>query len=404
MVALYGDGKPTPKGQDAQSNTKKDLPMLRFSINKATILPILKRAKDATPRKSSRPIMMHVLLKAQGSTLFVVGSNDDSSYKSTQDGAQIMQDGAITAPAVDLLQVVNSLPAGQIDFSFDEERSELVIRSGEAIEFRLLTLSAEDYPDAETMGDGQVDTAKVPRATLLEMIDGCLFGVSNDDARYYLGGIYFCFQEGLAVATDGHRLAMSNGHPVVDLPNLLIGQHALQQMREMLSTTAQETVEISASKKKVRLSLPNQTFTSMLVEGNFPDYRLVIPKKATQRWVAPRSLLADALKRVALLSPEKTGAVRFVASESYGTLTISSSHTGRGQSKESVRVEGITEDFEIGMQSAYVLDPLQHLHTAEVSVEITNYLSPLKITPIHPPKEDDSPQTSAIHVVMPMRL
>jgi DNA polymerase-3 subunit beta len=141
----------------------------------------------------------------------------------------------------------------------------------------------------------------------------------------------------------------------------------------------------------------------MLVEGSFPDYRQVVPRSIQVACRVERVELLEALKRISIISPDKSGGVRFTLEDR--RLTLSSQHSGRGKGKQEVRVREGGGNLEVGFNARYFIDALQVIDTADVLLEMTNHLSPCIVRP-HCEKNDESNRAnfSQINVVMPMRL
>jgi DNA polymerase-3 subunit beta len=337
--------------------------------------------------------------------LTVLATDEEMSFIGTTE-AQIEQEGRIVVSARDFYDVVRNLPDQQpVDCKWQPEENQFAIRSG-AIDFSLQTLPAEEYPDFPKINPEM--NYVYSAADLLALIEKTLFAVSQEEARYYLGGVYFECQNGealRAVATDGHRLALAEGPAPQGFtlsPGQILPRKLLGELRKIIESK-QGDISFGFHDRRVVFQYGNQTLLSMLVEGSFPDYRQVVPRSIQVACRVERVELLEALKRISIISPDKSGGVRFTLEDR--RLTLSSQHSGRGKGKQEVRVREGGGNLEVGFNARYFIDALQVIDTADVLLEMTNHLSPCIVRP-HCEKNDESNRAnfSQINVVMPMRL
>lgn len=378
---------------------------MQLLIGRNPFKKLVSIAQGVVPKRSTKPILTHLLLDADAEGGLTVAATDEELSFSGGTEAQVEQSGRIVVQAKDLYDIVRNLPDHPIQLISLPEENQLEIKC-DRIEFKLHTLPAEDFPNLPQMDPGESHT--FPVAALAQLIDHTIFAVSHEETRYYLGGVYLESGEDnnlRAVATDGHRLALSEAPAPGTLeltPGQILPRKLLGELRKMLDTDKGE-VTIGFQDKRVLFEYGSQTLMSLLVEGSFPDYRQVIPKSPNMNCRVPRVELLDALRRISLLSPDKTGGVRFQLDDNQ--LTISSQHTGRGQAQQMVQVLEGGGTIEVGFNANYFIDALAAIETADVMLELTNHLSPCLLRPYHEPDEDGKmPEGSQLNVVMPMRL
>lgn len=380
---------------------------MQLVIGQKLINKIISIAQGVVPKRSTKPILTHVLLDADPERGLVVSATDDELSFTGVTQAQVKEAGSATVLAKDLYDVIRNLPDRDIQITHKADTSQVEIVC-DSIQFQLQSLPSDEFPQPPRLKPEE--THIFDAKTLDWLIEHTLFAVSTEETRYYLGGVFMETHEGKlrAVSTDGHRLAMAETvapdgfalQPGQILPRKLLGE-----LRKILSD-AEGGVEFGFLDKKVIFRCGSQTLSSLLVEGTFPDYRQVIPKSPSVQCRVLRSSLLEALRRISLLSPDKTGGVRFTLKDHL--LGISSQHTGRGMAQEDIEIlEGASpEAIEIGFNANYFLDALKVIGTEHVMLEFTNHLSPCLLSAAY--KDDDEAAKHAdqhhLNVIMPMRL
>lgn len=383
-------------------------------LPKERLLEPLALAATVVPKKTSRLILTHLLLTAAKGeesgrdTLEIRATDEETSYTISLE-ASVLEAGSVAIAARDLYEIVRNLKSADIELRKDPEKQEIAIQQGSGkIRFDLNTLDPIDFPEAETRAEkGWV---ALEPSILMRHIETCSYAVSTDEARYYLGGVYVQQLEDenviRLVATDGHRLAVSEipDAPTLPTQNKIIPAQLIAALRKFVA--GRSKVEMHLSEKRIAFRSEGSTLEGLLVEGSYPDYRQVIPKKNTFEISVSRAALIDAIRRIVLLSPEKTGGMRFSIQD--GLLTISSHHTGRGHAKEEIPVEqhGGEAEMEIGFNGMYFVEAASKMECARLNLGFTNYLSPCLVRTYSEAKEGEDPAVlpMPLAVIMPMRL
>jgi len=232
---------------------------------------------------------------------------------------------------------------------------------------------------------------------LREMLVRTSFAISHDESRYALNGVLFSIQDGelRLVATDGHRLALA-GRPLPGGPASAVGiipRKAAQELARVLS--AGEDVQVALGENQFGLRMSNFLLTARLIEGQFPNYEQVVPKGHPWRLVLSRNALIAALRRVSVLSEERTKPVKLVLAP--GMLKVTAHNPELGEAEETVPVEYAGEEVTIGFNSRYLLDALAPLdEAAQVVVELKDALSPGVVKSVE--------TEGYLCVIMPMRI
>jgi DNA polymerase-3 subunit beta len=363
----------------------------------------LGRSQGIVEKKSTMPILSHVLLEAKKGQLVVSATDLDLAVSSEHEkGCEILKEGSVAVSARHLYEIVRALPEQQVTLK-KAHNNYLEVKSGPS-EFRIVGLPAEDFPALPRFE--KVPFADVEPAALLDMIERTFFAVSTDETRYNLNGVYFePSAEALRlVATDGHRLSLVErkmGATFGLKRGVILPKKGLQELKKLLSEAAESGEEKPETKlgfveNSAIVRRPGVVLSMRLIEGLFPDYRQVIPKQGEKIVKLGRERLQETLRRVSLLSSDKAHAVKLELGK--GMLRVLSQNPDLGEAKEEVPVEYAGDALKIGFNARYLLDVLQVLRSKDVLLELSDDLSP---GVVRGAEEVDEGFTS---VVMPMRI
>jgi DNA polymerase-3 subunit beta len=372
---------------------------MKLTIERAALLRSLNHVQSVVERRSTIPILANVLIRADGSRLSLTATDMDMEIVESVD-AEVEAEGAVTAPAHILYDIVRKLPEGsQIEIQATGDSGQLSLRAGRS-RFQLNTLPVEDFP---VMSGGEMPTRfSLAAKDLCLLIDRTRFAISMEETRYYLNGIFFHatrdngVQVLRAVATDGHRLArveMALPSGAETLPNVIMPRKTVTELRKLIDE-AGEDVELWLSDTKVRFAVANVVLTSKLIDGTFPDYERVIPVGNDKVMEVDAKSLAQAVDRVSTISTEKSRAVKLAVDD--GTLTLSATNAEQGRASEEIEVSYGAGALEIGFNSRYLLDITQQIDGDAARFSMADAASPTIIT--------DVADASALYVLMPMRV
>jgi DNA polymerase-3 subunit beta len=358
----------------------------------------LARVQGIIERRSTHPLLSHVLLHARDGGLRMTATDTEVAYIGDL-AANVTKGGQLAVDAANLFQVVRSMPDPTVQL-VAQTNKRLEIRSGRS-QFKLPGFPAEDYPALPAFDvRGSVT---MPEGSLRRLVEQCSFSVASDDVRYGLNGAHLeevttNGQRRLRmVATDGHRLSAAEAPFEGQLaltPRMLVPRKALAVMRRLLEGD-EAPVEIGFGEGAIRLSRPEQTFWFRLLDGEFPDYHAVVPTENKHQIVIRRDELASALKRVGILVQDRARAVKF-SFKSEGELEIEVQNVDRGEIREVVPVELDGAAITVGFNARYLAEVLSALRGDRVALKLAHPLAPCLV--VDP--EDDS----AFFVIMPMRL
>ena len=375
---------------------------MELKIAAQELAKALGRSQGIVEKKSTMPILSHVLLEAKKGTELHVSATDLDLAVSSEHGCEVLKDGALAVSARHLYEIVRSLPEQQVLLK-RAANNYLEVKSGPS-EFRIVGLPAEDFPALPKFE--RVPFVQVDPAALLDMIERTAFAVSTDETRYNLNGVFFEPSPEVVrmVATDGHRLSLAERKIPGDFAlkrGVILPKKGLSELRRLLS----EAVESGEEKPEAKLGFvensaifrrPGVVLVMRLIEGMFPDYRQVIPKGGEKVLSVGRQRFLDTLRRISLLSSDKAHAVKLDLGK--GVLKVLSQNPDLGDAKEDVPVEYAGEPLKIGFNARYLIDVLGAVRSDDVALELADDLSP---GVLRGGGEADAGFTA---VVMPMRI
>lgn len=366
---------------------------MKLTIERANLLRALNHVQSVVERRNTIPILSNVLLDASGVTLSLTATDMDISIVESA-AASVGTDGATTAPAHTLYEIVRKLPDGA-QVELDKSGDQLTLRSGRS-EFTLQTLPTEDFP---VMSGGEMTHEFSLDADLLRrLVDRTKFAISTEETRYYLNGIYLHGEGSMmrAVATDGHRLArMEADLPdgAAGMPGVIVPRKTVGELRKLIDE-ADGSVEVSLSDTKIRFATGDVVLTSKLIDGTFPDYERVIPTGNDKVLQIDCKEFAQAVDRVSTIATEKMRAVKLALSG--GTITLSASSQDSGTAVEELEVGYDKDALEIGFNSKYLLDIATQIESGQAEFHLADSASPTIVR--------DADDASALYVLMPMRV
>ncbi|NMH66792.1 DNA polymerase III subunit beta [Shewanella salipaludis] len=366
---------------------------MKFSIDRDALLKPLQLVCGAVERRHNLPILANLLVEVSNNSLKLTGTDLEVELVGQATVHGDVQEGRTTVPAKKLLDIVKSLPE-QSELKVEQQDNKWLLRSGRS-RFSLATLPAEEYPNVEAF---QADIEfSLKQGTLKSIIDSTQFSMANQDVRYYLNGLLFETEANVlrAIATDGHRLAMS--HRVIDanLPEkqVIVPRKGVMEMARLLEAEDQD-IGIAIGENAIRATTANAVFTSKLVDGRFPDYRRVLPKGGDKIVIASRHQLKQALTRASILSNEKFRGVRIQLENNL--LKITANNPEQEEAEEIIDVEYGAAPLEIGFNVSYLLDVLNSLRSDDVRITLIDGNSSALI--------ENHVEEDSMYVVMPMRL
>lgn len=374
---------------------------MKLKVGKKELLHLLSKTQNIVEKRNTMPILVNVLLEATGDKLKIFATDLEVSL-TDEISVEVFEEGKVAVSAKNLFDIIKELPEGDIDLN-KKENQWLEIKQNRSV-FNIVGISAEEYPVFPSYSTDQF--VKVDAKTLSDMIAKTIYSVSNDETRYHLNGVYFeKVQGGSApayrmVATDGHRLSMVDravdsqelaAHP--SLQGVIIPRKGLHEIGKLIDQVDGD-VEIAFEGPQLIMKAGSTVLMVRLIEGKYPNYQKLIPQKLPKTIALPRETFISSLKRVSLLSNQKSKGVTLNLSS--GRMEISSNNPELGDAKEEIEIQYNGDAMKIGFNARYILDVLGTIQEDIVQLELDGQLSPGLIRP-----QGDANYTC---VVMPMRI
>jgi DNA polymerase-3 subunit beta len=364
---------------------------MEVHVDRDAFLRGLQLVHNIVEPRQTLPILANVLLEAEGEQVRLTATDLEVGVRVAVP-ARVTAGGAVTISARKLVEIVKELPAEPLTLKV-QENAWVALRCGGAA-YKLVGLTPEDFPAVGT-GAG-ADWISLDGRLLRDMLAQTSFAMSRDESRYALNGVLFAVQEKelRLVATDGHRLALAarpltEGRPAV---SGIVPRKAVQEIQRVVGSG--EEVQVAIGENQFMLRMPNVLLLARLIEGTFPNYEQVVPRAHPHRITMSRPGLMAALRRVSVLSEERTKPVKFAFGS--GALTLTAYSPDYGEAEERLEVPYAGEEITIGFNSHYVLDALGAQAGEQVVLELKDGLSPGVVKSL----EDEG----SLCVIMPMRI
>lgn len=345
------------------------------------------------PLRGSLPILSNVLLKTEKGRLKLSGTNLEVGINYWL-GAKVEKEGGVTIPAKILGEYINSLPQNKIDL---EQKDQQLIIKANNYEAKIFGMETKEYPLIPEIKEKSI--AKLSPQELLEGVSQVIFAAALDESRPILSGIYFNFSENKLwmVATDSYRLS----ERVINLSNkvsknfsIIVPAKTIAELSYILSET-NEPVEISLSENQILFHLKDVDLVSKLIEGEFPNYRQIIPEASETKVKIDLDEFIKVIKLANIFAREGTGNVKLEI-KSKGKITVSTTTASLGDNVSHLKAEVEGIDSEITFNTKYLLDVLNNIKTKQVSLELNGKLNPGVIKPVG--------KTGYLHIIMPLRV
>jgi DNA polymerase-3 subunit beta len=368
---------------------------MNLTISKEQIINGLQAVQNVVSTRSTLPILSNVLLRAEGEKLEFTATDLDVTIASGVE-AKIKKPGASTVPVKKIFGIVRELSNSEIDIEVDD-KNVCSVRSGPSF-YKINGLSADEFPPMPKFKEEKKVTLK--QETIRGMMKKTSFAISTDESRYVLNGIYFSLKDHklTMVATDGRRLAHVDQEVDVAEQNhgeFIVPAKAVNELNRLLQDKGE--IEIRYAENQASFTLKDEKggtilIITKLIEGNYPNYRQVIPAETKERIALSREEFLHALRRAEIMTSEKSNSVKLNFGKNRLEITANSPEVG--EAKESLAINYKGPEMAIAFNPKYVIDPLNALANEEVYLELIDELSPGVL------KTNDP----FLYVVMPMRL
>jgi DNA polymerase-3 subunit beta len=363
---------------------------MKFSATKEKLLEGLQQVQNVVSTRTTLPILSNVLLQAKNGAVHLTTTDLDVGVRGSFE-ANVEKGGATTLPARRLFTIIRELPSSEISIEVDGKNA-ASIRSGQSF-FKILGLPEEEFPPLPKFEGAKVVTMR--QKDLHDGLRKTSYAISTDETRYVLNGVLFSFKENklTLVATDGRRLAMVDmdmEFPRSHEADIIVPTKAVTELQRLLTNDGE--VKVSVGTGQIAFDLNNTLLVSKLIEGNYPNYKQVIPSEAKERVTLERETFLNSLRRVSLLASDKSNSIKLNFSKNNIDITANTPEVG--EAKETLPVQYKGREFSIAFNPEFLMAPLRALGEDEIFLDLIDEMSPgvLKI------------QTPFLYVLMPMRI
>jgi DNA polymerase-3 subunit beta len=358
----------------------------------------LTKVQGIIEKRHTIPILANVLIEAKNNEIIITATDLEVGLKSNYP-SDVVAEGKVTVSAKKLFEIIKELPNKNIQFT-SKSNFWVEIKCEKSI-FNLVGLSPEEFPKFPEVSS---KLSNIETKILSEMIDKTIFSVSNDETKFNLTGIFIKSEKEklnknlIFVSTDGHRLSMIERSLNCDLDDkftegFILPKKGINEIRKLIDSV-EDNVEIGISDNNFSVSVDSTKLIMRMVDGDFPDYKRVIPEKSANSAVINRELFLHSLRRISVLSSEKSKGVKVNLTQD--CLTLYSSNPDIGDAKEEIDVVYTGAEISIGFNAKYIIDILQSIDKENIIFFLKDNISPGLIEP-----ENDE---DYLAVVMPMRL
>jgi DNA polymerase-3 subunit beta len=366
---------------------------MEIRLQRSEFLRELTPMQGIVERRTTIPILSHILLRAEDDRLHLAATDLDVSLTSWCK-AEVDGSGGIAVQARKFLEIIRALTGDEVRLTLEDEKR-LNIEAGPS-RFKINGLSPGDFPTLpEVGGEGATE---IPFAQLKAMIGKVIFAVSTEESRFQLNGALLKMKEGAMelVATDGHRLALVENALETDGADgegVLIPRKALQ---ELLRFESDETVLFRRGEHHLSFTIGHRELVSRILEGSFPDYERVISKDNDKKALFERKNLSEAVQRVALLTGDRARAVRLHFDTNQ--LLITATNPELGEAVEEVGCEYSGSELELGINPDYMGQFLAAANTEKIHLELKDENTQCIGLPV------EGEDRRYLCVIMPMRV
>lgn len=366
---------------------------MKFSVAKEKILDELQLLQGIVEKRNTMPILANILMQVSSDRVELTGTDLEVGLK-THFEVKAEEPGAVTVSGKKIFEIVKSLPDQQIVTFKENEDLMMEISSGKS-EFKVLCLPKEDFP---LVPEAKFDKRIVlPFSAIKDMIERVYYAIAQEQ-RYYLNGALLVLKKNSVelVSTDGHRLSYTSAFVENLAPDseirVIVAKKTLGELRKM----SDENVDFDLDENNLFFRVGNRTLISRIIESKFPNFEAVIPKDNPHILHVSREEFTQAIRRVALLSTERSKGIKFNIEKNL--LKLFSSNPEIGEARDNIEVDYKGPELEVGFNSLYLLDFLLSVPAERIRFELKDENS---AAVMKPDLDEDIKYT---YILMPMKI
>jgi DNA polymerase III subunit beta len=371
---------------------------MQFVVSKQNLQKELGFVQGVVEKKNTIPVLSNILIESVGeNNIRIIGTDLDVTIRCDMDAEEITTPGSICVQARKLFEIARLLPDAPV--SFKKEANDWVTVKCDRAKFKLVGVSRDAFPEVPTFKSAPT---KIPASILKTFIDRTIFAITQEESRYTLSGAKFILDTSGAkmVTTDGHRLAYverkdvkkNGGKETIDT---LIPRKTLAELTKLTAGYDGE-ISLGMDENHIYFEVGPRLLISRMLYGQFPNYEMVMPKNNDKSIEFDSSLLNLAIRRVALMSDERSHAIRFHLEPNQ--LVISSQNAEEGEANETIQAEYSGEEADIGFNAQYLQEFLNVVGDGKIAFEFKDGNSQAQLRP------SESGEYDYKYIVMPMRI
>ena len=384
---------------------------MNFNINKREFLKGLSLMQSVAGRKTTLPILSHILMQWEKNFLYLTGTDLETGIREEL-SATILQEGKASVSGKKLYEIVRELPDETIHIQ-KKENHWITLQCGKSI-FNIAGLDPDEFPSLPSYQDEYF--SKISTHLMREMIEKTVYAASNEESRYHLNGVLFIQkkqdsgpsgtgqggQEILRmVATDGHRLSLIDRESPtirgIEKGIIMPKKGVLEIKKIMGDRDGEEEMEIYFNQTHGFFKMGKSLVVIRLIDGEFPEYEQVIPKGNDKKLVIEKEKIYGCLRRVSTMASERVEGVKFSLRKN--SVELSSYHQDFGDAKEEVELVYEGTPIEIGFNARYLMEALNVIDTGEIVIELKDEGNPGIIKPL-----SSIEPSNQFCIIMPMRI
>lgn len=361
---------------------------MRIITNKSTLLESINIVQKAVPSKTTLPILEGILFQAKNGKLTLVSTDLEMGIETTSN-VDVIEQGSTVISSKIIGEIVRKLPDSDVEI---ETKDNFIYIKSDSSEFKVLCLSKDEFPELPNIS--RENGLSISSSMLKEMIKQTIVAVSSDEIRPILTGILMevSGNQVTMVALDGFRMAVKVAGALNDESfKAVIPGKTLLEISKILDDS-EDPVGIFLSKNQILFQTGNTTIISRLLEGEFINYKQLLPTEYKTKIVLKTEKFLDACERAALFARDSNNSIKF---EIYDDIMNIKSNSDNGDVHEEVKISKNGDDIEIAFNPKYLIDALRVIGRDEITIEFTTSVSPSIIKP--------SNDSGFLYLILPVR-
>ncbi|MFZ9181531.1 MAG: DNA polymerase III subunit beta [Rickettsiales bacterium] len=366
---------------------------MQFEVQKSVLLKAIADTNGAVEKRNTIEILQNIKIDVADDKVILTATDMDILI-SSEFACDMKSSGKTTVPAQMFFDIIRKIPDGAVLLKL-ENNTNLQIKSGRS-KFSLPCIDAEEYP---SLAEGEFSNfLEIEGAKFAKIIDQSRFAISLDESRYYLNGLYFQAYKSdqvnqiRAVATDGHRLALSFfDAEISETFAVIIPRKSVNEIRRIIEGV--KNIKVAISRTKIKITADKSMILSKLIDGEYPDYQKVIPKNNSAIALIPKKPLFDCVDRVATMAMDKHKSIKVILENGKISFQIGSDENVIAFEEMEVNYSG--ERIETGFNAKYFLDIISHIENEEIIIRFRDSMAPALI---------EAKDLNSVFVIMPVRV